>query len=635
MKKRIVSGIMLSLLFVGMLTFAFNIQPVKAWTGTVYVRADGSIDPPDAPIQRDGNVYTLTGNITSDANGIVVERDGIVVDGAGYTVQGAGSGTGIDIERRSNVIIKHIKIKTFATGIDLDYSSSIFIFRNVMKNNTVGIGLYESSNNIISVNNITQKHARSRACAISLHDSSYNIISVNNITYNYDGIRLYADSSNNTISGNNVAYNDGGVRLRSVYEAEPSNNSIHHNNFIDNSEQVVETSGTNFWDDGYPSGGNYWSDYMGVDEKSGAGQDQPGSDGIGDAPYVLGSQNRDNYPLMNLSVSSPLKHELATSIGAPTSHMQLGTPVVLNATVTNQGSSGETNVELLLFIDGIIADSKTIPFLQSGDLYTLSYLWIPTVKGTYNITAYVQLIPGEAFIENNQDTKFITVWPVGVKVGDWIKYEYTYTNAPSGTALPQWLKVEFLSVEGTSVTLRLTIHMSNGTVDSETLNLDIARTLPYETGGAIDTYFGFGFIIPANVTVGDSVHVMLLSPKFMLSSEIDGEDTRTYAGVSKNIVHATFILIGGRYGSTPLKYYWDKQTGVLVEASATINGMTVSSKATETNMWQAALPAAPPTFWMQWWLWATVAAAIVALAGAVYLLKKRKPPTPTAPTEST
>jgi len=45
----------------------------------------------------------------------------------------------------------------------------------------------------------------------------------------------------------------------------------------------------NVWDDGYPSGGNYWSDYTGVDANS---------DGIGDTPYILDAQNVDNYPLM-------------------------------------------------------------------------------------------------------------------------------------------------------------------------------------------------------------------------------------------------------------------------------------------------------------------------------------------------
>jgi len=35
-------------------------------------------------------------------------------------------------------------------------------------------------------------------------------------------------------------------------------------------------------------------------------------------------------------------------------------------------------------------------------------------------------------------------------------------------------------------------------------------------------------------------------------------------------------------------------------------------------------------FWMQWWFWTIVAAGIVALAGTIYFLKKRKPSTPTA-----
>jgi hypothetical protein len=55
----------------------------------------------------------------------------------------------------------------------------------------------------------------------------------------------------------------------------------------------------NTWDDGYPSGGNYWSDYAGVDLFSGPYQNQTGSDGIGDTPYFIRANNTDNYPLMN------------------------------------------------------------------------------------------------------------------------------------------------------------------------------------------------------------------------------------------------------------------------------------------------------------------------------------------------
>jgi len=59
------------------------------WTGTVYIRADGSIDPPDAPIITYDNVtYTLTDNIASSDCGIIILRDGIVIDGAGFSVEG-------------------------------------------------------------------------------------------------------------------------------------------------------------------------------------------------------------------------------------------------------------------------------------------------------------------------------------------------------------------------------------------------------------------------------------------------------------------------------------------------------------------------------------------------------------------
>lgn len=54
----------------------------------------------------------------------------------------------------------------------------------------------------------------------------------------------------------------------------------------------------NEWDDSYPSGGNYWSDYTDVDLKSGLDQDQHGNDGIGDTPCVIDVDNVDRYPLM-------------------------------------------------------------------------------------------------------------------------------------------------------------------------------------------------------------------------------------------------------------------------------------------------------------------------------------------------
>jgi parallel beta-helix repeat protein len=71
----------------------------------------------------------------------------------------------------------------------------------------------------------------------------------------------------------------------------------HHNNFIDDS---VTGDHKGAWDNGYPSGGNFWSDYTGVDNCSGPSQNIcPSPDGIGDTPYVLiGGPAVDHYPLI-------------------------------------------------------------------------------------------------------------------------------------------------------------------------------------------------------------------------------------------------------------------------------------------------------------------------------------------------
>ena len=53
---------------------------------------------------------------------------------------------------------------------------------------------------------------------------------------------------------------------------------------------------------------------------------------------------------------------------------------------------------------------------------------------------------------------------------------------------------------------------------------------------------------------------------------------------------------------------------------------------TAGTTWTAVYIPAPPPFWTRWWFRTTVIAAIAVLVGALYFLKKRKPPTPTTPT---
>ena len=297
LREKAVFGIMLTLLLMGTLTLAFNIQPVKAVEPTIYIRDDGSVDPPTAPIRRDGDLYTLTGNIFYDIAyerdyHIGVWRDNIVIDGAGFTLQGpyTGCGIGIYLQDRNNVTIKNMGIKWFSDGIHLSSSSlNIIVSENKIIYCDTGIRIDHSSYNTIFGNNITNNYY-----GIRLRGSSRNSIFGNDITNNYWGGIGLEYSSNNTVNGNNIINNgDWGIGLYS----QSSNNRFYHNN-LENHPQVGSDGSPNIWDDGYPSGGNYWSDYAGVDVKSGSGQDLLGSDGIGDTPYIIDADNVDHYPLM-------------------------------------------------------------------------------------------------------------------------------------------------------------------------------------------------------------------------------------------------------------------------------------------------------------------------------------------------
>ena len=124
---------------------------------------------------------------------------------------------------------------------------------------------------------------------IFANQSSGNDISHNTVTDNNNGIGLYF-SPNNEISGNTITKNNNGIYL-ALYSRK---NIIYCNNF-NNTYQVLSDS-ENVWDDG--NQGNYWSDYTGVDKFSGPYQNETGSDGIGDTPFVIDVNNQDKHPLM-------------------------------------------------------------------------------------------------------------------------------------------------------------------------------------------------------------------------------------------------------------------------------------------------------------------------------------------------
>ena len=355
----------------------------KAEGGTIYIRADGSIDPPDAPISTVDNItYILTGDVTLtyDADGIVIERNNITFDGAGHTLQGKGEHTGItlgiDLTGRSNVIVKNMHVRGFIGAICLHNSSNNSIFGNYMANNDNGIYFELSSNNIIYGNNI----AASIGNGIHLYCSSGNIIYGNNITDNTDGI---------------------------CFE-HSSNNKSYHNNIINNTNQVsLSYDSANVWDDGYPSGGNYWSDYSGIDEKNGPNQDQPGSDGIGDTPYIIDVDNRDRYPLMIPWVA---QHDVAiTNVASCKTVVSQGYSLNMNVTAANQGSYVESFFDVYVYASNLSSTYQiglqTIT-LDPDETAVLTFTWNThdLAKGNYTLWAYAEPVVNETETADNTYT---------------------------------------------------------------------------------------------------------------------------------------------------------------------------------------------------------------------------------------
>jgi parallel beta-helix repeat protein len=121
----------------------------------------------------------------------------------------------------------------------------------------------------------------------------------------YGGLTLF-NSSNNIIVNSLISNNTVGI---CTYQS--NGNIFYHNAFVNNSINAISNfkspfsspSGSrskNIWDNGYPSGGNYWSNHAGIDLYSGSHQNETGSDGICDYFYNIDEDNQDNYPLMGM-----------------------------------------------------------------------------------------------------------------------------------------------------------------------------------------------------------------------------------------------------------------------------------------------------------------------------------------------
>ena len=580
MPKKAAHGAILTLLLTSMLMLTFNISLVKA-SGTIYIRADGSVDPPTAHISTSDNVtYTLTGNIFKS---IVVERSNIIINGNLYTVQGDGSGRSFSLSNVNNVTIKKTKIKYFFSGVYFNNSSNNSMIGNSITLNNNGIEFTDSLNNSIIGNSIT---GNSGAGILLTHSLNNSIIG-NNMTSNGYGVYLYSSSNNNSIIGNNVTANNNGIGLSdssnnilrsniltdntynldvwgltpthfindiddsNTVEGKPiyywinetdaivppdagyialvncthisvqnltlisnthgillaytvnstiignniknnyfgirlkdsSNNSIYHNSFVNNVNQVSAYNSVNIWDDGYPSGGNYWSDYDGTDVYSGPYQNDAGSDGIADTPHVIGITIQDNYPLMKSY--GGLFDIGITDVTVSETIVGQGCNITITVKTLNYGVAEETfNLTVYAGISAI--QNITNIALPSRNSTITTFTWNTTgfAKGNYTVSAVVDSIPGET---DTNDNVFINGW-VFVLSSEHDVAIMSITSRPIvGEGYTSPIRVKAMNVGAYTETFNVTLYVHTTYIASQNITLgsgaSTTATIVWNTSG--------------------------------------------------------------------------------------------------------------------------------------------------------
>lgn len=248
------------------------------WNGGGYEKMGISIQSNNVSISNSWIHHNFLGILLYNASGPVYLTNNTFTD----TLHDALYAESTEVVLRGNIV------SDCGDGFLLGLANGGIVESNTIQSyGGSGIYLGQSENVTVKQNRLISNGT----WGILLIGSMSNVIEQNELVGSQNGIDLW-QSDMNVIAANRVANNSNGIWI-----SASSQNRVFHNWILGNSVQASDDA-VNSWDDGYPSGGNYWSDYVGSDFYSGENQNLPGRDGIGDTPHIIDFSTADRYPLL-------------------------------------------------------------------------------------------------------------------------------------------------------------------------------------------------------------------------------------------------------------------------------------------------------------------------------------------------
>src|SRR2546428_103879 len=520
---------------------------------------------------RDSNFsYNDQGIFVTDSSDVVFGHVSVWFTNQTYLPSVPAKGSGVHVASSRNVTVSLSDLsRNEGAGFFVDHASkNLTVSDSALINNSVAI-------QVSSVTGLTMTGDRfdRNSAGMVITDSKDVVVGDSDIERSIWSSTGFMSITNLTVIGNRIAANMGsdcvrlthiltvahnafesnkgpGLCLDSSFDANITDNRFANNtgwalllyssarirtfrnafadNYIYGGSQAYDSSpNANTWDDGYPHGGNFWSNYRGADQCSGPGQDVcNGPDGIGDTPYAIQVRGGDRYPLMR-----PPHDDTVPPLVDVTSPPEGATANVSSIAVTgiasDSGGSGLRVVKVRVSGGGWytaagLADWMASAILASGINRIDAQAWDnagnPSALASVNVTFTPPPPPPPVIVEitatPTQGTMPLTV---------------SFTSAVTGGVSPYSYDWEFGDGSKSNAANTVHIYITGG-------NFTVWLNVNDAVGTSVQSAFAFVNVTPA------AVNLTVTPP----TRFVDGS-----TGISVNF---TASVTGG---TPPYTYHWD------------------------------------------------------------------------------